>query len=84
MHGWAIIRLFGGGVVGVKLTGDISTSLHTAVTRVGDETVILIMSRDASMALGDRGARTAGGRFERDWGTPSRVNSAHLVETNSP
>jgi len=68
----------------MKLAGDISTSLHTAVTRVGDETVILIMSCDASLALADRGARTAGGRFEHDWGAPSRVNSAHLVETNSP
>ncbi len=68
----------------MKLTGDISTSLHTAVTRVGDETVILIMSRDASLALTDRGARTAGGRFEHDWGTPSPVNSTHLEETNFP
>ena len=68
----------------MKLTDDVSISPHAAATQVGDDTVIVIMSRDASMALGDRGARTAGGRFEHDWGTPSRVNSAHLVETNSP
>ena len=68
----------------MKLAGDISTSPHAAATQVGDDTVIVIMSRDASGALADRGARTAGGRFEHDWGTPSPVNSAHLVETNSP
>ena len=68
----------------MKLTDDISTSPHPAATQVGDETVILIMSRDASLALADRGGRTAGGRFEHDWGAFSPVNSAHLVETNSP
>lgn len=68
----------------MKLTDDISTSPHAAATQVGDETVIVIMSRDASPALADRGGRTAGGRFEHDWGAPSPVNSAHLVETNSP
>ncbi len=68
----------------MKLTDDISTSPHAAATQAGDETVIVIMSRDASGALADRGARTAGGRFEYDLGTFSPVNSAHLVETNSP
>ena len=68
----------------MKLTDDISTSPHAAATQVGDDTVIVIMSCDASLALADRGPRTAGGRFEHDWGAPSRVNSAHLVETNSP
>ena len=68
----------------MKLTDDISTSPHAAATQVGDETVILIMSHDASGALADRGGRTAGGRFEYDLGTFSPVNTAHLVETNSP
>ncbi len=35
----------------MKLTDDISTSPHAAATQVGDETVIVIMSRDASLAL---------------------------------
>jgi hypothetical protein len=68
----------------MKLTEDISTSPHAAATQVGDETVIVIMSRDASLALADRGGRTAGGRFEDDWGTLAPLNTAHLVETNSP
>ncbi len=68
----------------MKLTGDISTSPYVAATQVGDETVIVIMSRDASLALADNVVRTAGGRFEYDWRAPSPVNTAHLVETNSP
>ena len=84
MHGCAIIRLFAGGVSVVKLTDDVSISPHAAATQVGDDTVIVIMSRDASGALADRGGRTAGGRFEHDWGAPSPVNSARFVETNSP
>jgi hypothetical protein len=68
----------------VKLADDISTSPHAAATQAGDETVIVIVSRDASVALADRGGQTSGGRFEHDWRAPSPVNSAHLVETNSP
>ena len=36
----------------MKLTEDISTSPHAAATQVGDETVIVIMSRDASLGAG--------------------------------
>ncbi len=68
----------------MKLTDDISTSPPAAATQVGDESVIVIMSRDSSLALADRGVRTAGGRFEYDWGVLSPLNTAHLVETNSP
>ncbi len=68
----------------MKLTDDVSISPHAAATQVGDDTVIVIMSRDASGALADRGVRTAGDRFEHDWGTLSLLNSAHLVGTNSP
>jgi hypothetical protein len=84
VHGGAIIRLFGRGVSAMKLTDDISTSPHAAATQVGDDTVVVIMSRDVTLALADKVVRTAGGRFEYDLGTFSPVNTAHLVETNSP